>query len=103
MTCSTGGVVPVAFVGAIPLREDRFFLKSETLGASFFEWDGGNPWRIVSFLGSMGNQRLGAPTREQAAAARRDAAALPSWPAPGSVVYRGGVVIVKLSAVSPAP
>jgi hypothetical protein len=94
------GVVPVAFVGMLARRADRIFVKSETLGASIFEWEGGNPWRIVSFLGSMGHQRLVAPTREQLAAARREAEAMPGWPAAGSVVYRDGVVIVKLSADS---
>ena len=66
-----------------------------TMGKSFFAWDGGNPWRILEFLKTLGRFDLAAGLARQA---RRDSAAvdaMPAWPRPGSVKAVDGVVVVR--------
>lgn len=91
------GPVPVAFVGGLKISADPNFIRTDSFGGSFFEWEGGNAWRIMAFVRSMGNQRLLAPSRAQLETARTWAKGMPDWPAAGSVVRQDGLVVVKLS------
>ena len=68
-----------------------------TTGASFFEWDDGNPHRMLSYMSLVGDLRYRyfqepAPGEFAAVYAR-----MPVWPAEGSVQrYKQGY-LVKLS------
>ncbi len=91
------GPVPVLdFYGAQPF--DSIYPRPipATMGYSFFEWDGGNSYRIVAYLHLLGYPRFevaGQPQRRQNDAVFRE---MPSWPAPGSVRNFNGVILVKL-------
>ena len=69
--------------------------QSETFGASFFEWGEGNVYRIILFLRTLGFDDLsglGAAERGEYVAT---GSAMPIFPAPGSVMVEGDVIIVK--------
>jgi hypothetical protein len=75
--------------------------KAETFGASFFEWDMGDAWRIISFLKTLGYY----PNVRALPAAQRGlllemAGAMPRWPAHGSIALDGDIVIVKFGDYS---
>ena len=73
------------------------YVPSSTLGASFFEWDGGNVYRVVSFLNFVSDAHFSAATADQSRTAIETASGLPSWPAAGAVAPMGDVVVIKLS------
>jgi hypothetical protein len=75
-------------------------VQSSTLGASFFEWDGGSPGRIMSFMASLGYELIWI-SPQQRAALRTRINAMPSWPDQGSVRLLDGIVVVKFSDYSP--
>lgn len=79
----------------------RAIARVETIGASFFEWGGGDLNRIRMFLSTSG-----APLLKVAPPARRIEAihaslAMPTWPMDGSVTLVGDVVVVKFGPLSP--
>jgi hypothetical protein len=88
----------VEFVGAHAIPASRLFIKvnSSTLGASFFEWDLGNPMRIRYFLGSMGHCVREASGQERSILLDR-IREMPSWPDPDSVRLIDGLAVVKFS------
>jgi hypothetical protein len=74
--------------------------RVEVFGASFFEHDGGNPYRVGHYLELLGVKGL-RPTpitavRDQLA----DIEKLPSWPAPGSVALIADKLVIKLGPLS---
>jgi hypothetical protein len=98
------GVVPessptaVEFVGAHQMQESPVFprISSSTLGASFFEWEGGNPRRIAIFMRSMGYD-LRPITAQQLEPLPERIKMMPLWPGEGSVRYIDGVIVVKFT------
>lgn len=68
--------------------------RRETIGHSFFEWD--EPWRIANFSRLLGIGNLTGPTPDQIANHIAVAAALPVWPAEGSVKLVDDVVLVRM-------
>jgi hypothetical protein len=93
-----GGPTLVEFVGAHRMLPWPGLprVSSSTLGASFFEWDEGNPVRMTVFMRSMGYdlRRIG---RGQRVALLERIRAMPSWPADGSVQRLDGIIVVKFS------
>ncbi|MDR7222769.1 glucosyltransferase domain-containing protein [Aminobacter aminovorans] len=69
---------------------------NSTVGHSFFEWDGGNPWRIASYMRLLGFTNLTGATPEQVDQTIVRLATLPVWPAPGSVQIDGSIALVRL-------
>ncbi len=88
----------VEFVGAHSIPASRLFIKvnGSTLGASFFEWDFGNPERILYFLGSMGYCVRAASGQQRSMLPDR-VREMPSWPDPDSVRLIDGLAVVKFS------
>lgn len=71
-----------------------------TIGVSFFEWDGGNPHRIVTYMKLIGLPTFGIVAPSQRAGLLDEFVGMPSWPANGSVrATAEGVILVKLSDV----
>jgi hypothetical protein len=67
-----------------------------TWSASFFEWDNGNPGRIVQFMTILGYSnftRIDKATRESVLPALRQ---MPIWPAAGSVRVVDGIILIHL-------
>lgn len=93
---------PVEFVGVHRFSPSAAIPRiwGSTLGASFFEWDNGNPCRIDAFMRSMGYE-LARITPQQRAALQARITAMPVWPAAGSVQRLEGVFVVKFGDYSP--
>lgn len=73
------------------------FVSTSSSGASFFEWDAGNPDRIVAFMNMVGfSDLVVAPLNERQELTKKFAA-MPIWPAAGAVKVDGHVVLVRLS------
>jgi hypothetical protein len=84
----------VVLVGSKAWPETKLMPKSETFGASFFEWDGGNRYRVATFLRLSGLYVVAA-TPEESAKVTHTAASMPVWPNPGWVVLDQGMLILK--------
>jgi Glucosyl transferase GtrII len=67
-----------------------------TAGYSFFEWDGGNIYRIVTYMRLLGYTRLQIPTPEQRHLNDATFLDMPVWPSPDSVRVANGMTLVKL-------
>ena len=88
----------VQFGGHVTFHSVYPSAPTVTTGASFFEWDGGDRYRMVSYMRLVGYTQYKAVDDAQAKALLPELAEMPSWPAPGSVRRVGDVALVKLSA-----
>ncbi len=88
--------VPVVFVGSHTQETRENLIQGEVLGHSFFEWDNGNPDRIMHFMNSLGYNYLmpDATQREQGLSL---ANTMPPWPYQGSVDLKDGLIIVNFT------
>lgn len=91
------GKFKVDFYGAKPFETDYPRVPSETFGFSFFEWDGGNPYRIGRFMNLIGFDDI-AVVSDDAERHRLIPAfkGMPVWPARGSVRIVGDATLVRL-------
>jgi hypothetical protein len=71
-----------------------------TMGASFFGWDGGNNYRVLAFLKTLGRFDFRTLTAEERRAKYREIDAMPSWPRLGSLRVIAGAVVVKFGPYS---
>lgn len=74
--------------------------KVETFGASFFEWEEGNPWRVLYFLQTLGFDDLQGLPMERRILLIEFAEAMPNWPDEKSVQVVGDTVLVKFGPYS---
>ncbi len=86
---------PVVFIGKVA-QEDMGILTSGTLGASFFEWDGGNIRRMTDFIKLEGCV-LQAPSSEQILEALDVRESMQLWPLEGSIREMQDYIIIYLS------
>lgn len=91
------GLIPVHFRGVRKPESDYHLLYSTTSGASFFEWDHGNTYRMIRYMHMVGYHRYMPAPKERHHELASTYDSMPSWPAEGSVKYVDGVVMVKLS------
>lgn len=70
-----------------------------TASGSFFNWDNGNPGRIVAWLEAMGIHGLKAVEVKNAQSLQPIFATMQPWPAPGSIQVDGNTVLVKLGNI----
>lgn len=87
---------PVVFIGSHARKKQDNIIKQEVLGYSFFEWDSGNPTRMMNFMKSLGYNYF-APTEEQRKLALHYSNEMPVWPYRGSVALVEDLIIVNLS------
>lgn len=78
----------------------KAILRVDAIGASFFEWDGGDLNRIRKFLSTSGAPLLEVPPLARRIEALHASLAMPSWPKDGSVALIGDVVVVKFGPLS---
>jgi hypothetical protein len=90
----------IEVVGIKSWPESALIPKRETLGASFFEWESGNRYRIASFLSMLGLDVRGASDQERLPFIPV-ALQMPSWPLEGWVRREQDVIIVKLGEYTP--
>lgn len=69
-----------------------------TQGASFFEWDGGNPPRMLAYMRMLGYTNVHAFAEEMPGAHAAAFEEMPVWPAEGAVRRVGKGFLVKLPA-----
>lgn len=98
---SDSNVLRLEVIGKQSWPASNVMTKSETFGASFFEWDDGNRYRVAAYLRTWGINVVGA-TDEDRAKVFTDVQKMPSWPTPGWVQIRDGVLVVKLSNYTPS-
>lgn len=91
-----GRPLTVDFYGA--KRFDSVYPRplQSTEGYSFFEWDGGNIYRIVAYLHLLGYPQLLIPTPDQRHHNDGVFRDMPAWPEAGSVRFANSMILVKL-------
>ena len=73
--------------------------KSETFGASFFEWDGGNRNRVAAYLSLNGIACVAASNSDRARIYKLEKA-IPAWPHEGWVSVHGDILVLKFGDYS---
>ncbi len=87
-------------IGYYERSETSITPKIETIGASFFEWDQGNVYRIVYFLNLLGYSDLRAMPPERRGDFTQIGNAMPTWPENGSILIVDDSVLVKFGPYS---
>lgn len=93
-------VVQVVFVGEWTHEHVQGVTSIEVFGTSFFQQDGGNPYRIAMFMRLAGNTNIEPNKVSRIKPYIAQVEAMPSWPSAGAVARINDVVVVKLSALS---
>jgi hypothetical protein len=93
----TNGRIKVVFLGNYKHEQNELFFKSETHGASFFEWDPGKPYRINPFFKTNGISELYTVSLDLLKDYNAEIEAMPSWPDAGSIKLFDAIVLVKFS------
>jgi hypothetical protein len=90
---------PVQFdqFGGQPFHTAYPRASGETLGVSVFEWSGGHPRRLASYLKLLGLANLNIVTDQRRLELLDTFILMPPWPAEGSVAMVDGTLLVKLS------
>ncbi|EGV28581.1 hypothetical protein ThidrDRAFT_3649 [Thiorhodococcus drewsii AZ1] len=91
------GPITIDFSGAKKFESVYPALPTTTAGASFFEWDGGNPYRMVKYMNLIGYHRYIAVDQETRARIAPHYSTMPEWPLEGSIKVVDGVVLIKIS------
>jgi len=91
------GKIKVAFSGNFSHPQNELFFKSETHGASFFEWNPGEPYRISPFFKTTGVYEINTVSINLVKHYKTEIEAMPSWPDSGSIRLFDDIVVVKLS------
>ena len=86
----------VDFFGAHEFHTAYRETESSTWSASFFEWDGGNPSRIIDFMRILGYSNFVAADDAARARVLPILESMPIWPAAGSVRVVDGIILVRL-------
>lgn len=86
----------VDFFGALQPPQLYPIIPSSTAGASFFSWDGGNPWRMLTYMKMLGFSDLNLASAETRQMLKGEYEEMPRWPAAGSVRKFGDIILVKL-------
>lgn len=92
------GRIPFVLIGAVPTKAAGPFRRLEIFGDSFFDasHEGGNPWRVATYLQTLGVDTLEPHPITDAAPFRSAIEAMPVWPAAGSVAMVNGMLVIKL-------
>jgi hypothetical protein len=97
---SFGEKIPLVIVGQWQHELDDPALRVEIFGASFFEHDGGNPYRIAAYLRLLGCRGLVPLPITEIRDKLAEVKLHPVWPAKEAVFRSERALIVKLSELS---
>jgi hypothetical protein len=86
----------IDFYGAHEFQSVYKEIDGSTLSGSFFEWDDGNPGRMVDFMRILGYANFVRLDRVRQQALLPVMQAMPIWPAEGSVKLADGIILVRL-------
>jgi len=90
------GATPFSLVGSHRVNITGQLMRTEQFGASFYEQDGGNVYRVAYLMQLQGSDPLHPIWLSQRPDLVPAAKAMPIWPADGSVGVVNGVVLVKV-------
>jgi uncharacterized membrane protein YqhA len=91
------GLIQVAFVGDLQQSQNQLFLKSDVFGASFFNWEAGDPRRTFALMKIVGHSNFTNPSQSDYGLLFDEISKMPSWPDNGSVKLFDDIVVVKFS------
>lgn len=86
----------VDFYGAKSFNSVFSYIPTSTIGHSFFDWDGGNPHRIVTFMRLIGYEDIATIDCDQRNTLIKYYEDMPAWPSKGAVRQVGDVFLVKM-------
>lgn len=92
-------VYRIDFFGAKPMENVYPQPQEGTMGASLFQWEGGAPGRMVSFMRLIGYPNLQPLPKDERLKLIPEYDKMPIWPAPGSVKLYNNVTLIKLGPV----
>jgi hypothetical protein len=87
---------PLLIAGNYSHPKQPFIIKSETIGASFFEWDGGSAERMHRFMKWLGNEYIWASVHQYPLAIEQ-IKTMPSWPNEDCIAVTDEYILLKLS------
>jgi Glucosyl transferase GtrII len=85
----------IAISGKIPYHSK--FVKSETIGASLFEWDNGSAWRMIAYMRTLGFDQIDLAKEETILANRWIFETLKPWPDKDCITNHNGTIYIQLS------
>lgn len=86
----------IIFTGRISRKQNSRNIKMETLGASFFEWDNGNPRRILALFKDLGYD-YSLANDDDIKKGMMLQKTMSVWPNKGSIIRNNNIIVVKLS------
>lgn len=95
-----GENIPIVVVGQWRHEEEGPALRVEIFGASFFEHDGGNPYRVAAYLRLLGLRGIKPLSISELRNEMNFIHSKPSWPDKESVFLAERAVVIKLSEPS---
>lgn len=94
--------VRIALLGVPASNPTASVFREDTIGASIFAWDGGNPYRVAMLLRTLGGAGISGTTSQQDyRRAMELGQTMTAWPAPGSVVVEGDLAVIRFGAPTP--
>lgn len=94
--------VEVDVYGKLPFNSRYPDPPTSTMSASFFSWDNGNASRMIRYIQLVGFSNVQPVQYQQRIKLTPEFTGMPIWPAEGSVRFKDGVVLIKMSeAVDP--
>lgn len=90
----------IEIIGYYSRPSTELIPKIETFGASFFEWDQGNPYRILPFLQTIGFEELQPLPLQSRGQMIKIADLMPVWPDKDSIKIIDNIVLVKFGPYS---
>lgn len=92
-----GAPIYVDVYGKLPFTSRYPAPDTSTMGASFFNWDGGNANRMLTYMRVIGLGNVYALQHEKSIDLTPEFDGMPIWPAEGSVRYKDGMYLIRLS------
>ncbi|RUW73883.1 hypothetical protein EOA31_12325 [Mesorhizobium sp. M4B.F.Ca.ET.049.02.1.2] len=93
----------ISVFGSQPFATTYPRTPGSTVGYSFFEWDGGNSWRIAYYMKLLGYSNLNGATPDQVDRTIIRLSTMPVWPAPGSVEIKDDIALIRLGETPSYP
>jgi hypothetical protein len=95
-----GNDIPFVLVGQKAFPDEGVARHVQIFGTSFFEQDGGNPYRVAAYFRLLGIGNLRPLSLDVLEGNMAVIEAMPIWPAPGSIAVVNHVLVIKLGKTS---
>lgn len=95
-----GDDIPFVVVGDKEFPDTGVGRQVQIFGTSFFEQDGGNPYRVAAYFRLLGIENLKPLPVSTVESNMAAVDTMPIWPAPGSIAVVDHVLVIKLGKTS---